>query len=745
MSLWARLRGKPLAGGKRAVAMQRIQWVLGIAMTVAVAAVWYNGAFDKFERDSIDFRAKHFASANAQPSERIAIIAIDDAAIDNVGRWPWDREKLAAVIDELSNAGTSVVALDLLLNDRQAPRPVATGSSVSYIPDDDILGAAIRRHGRVISAVSFKFQRTEEAAGTFQVPIAPLYELITRRPDLAGRPWDGEGGVGDDVRSSLPAFKDLNANRGKEIDKLRLRWEAAETLLSRERDSSFAIPPGELGTPWPLSVEPGVPVAPIAAASKKLANVTFDSYDPDGLTRRIPLLVRHHDRLWPTLGLAAAIEFLNVRDQDVKIDSGSIRLATPGGEVRSLAGFTQRVESSNVAGLHLASWPRGVSGGNVPLDDWQRQLYDNRQSPVVSGPHARPKAWWEPPRLAEVPIGRLYEPARIALAITENLRSIREAVDKVYIPFGAMNGDRVEAWTALSKALTDHPVGTAPWTAAAADAVELLTAANRDAQELINFQKRDAPIDQLPAEMRDHLRNLEGARASIHQNLDALVKGVESIREIRSELRQRLAGTICFVGWTATGSLADFVATSIHPRTPGVHVHAIVCNSLLTGFQRVPGPMVGQLLVVLALGLVGTWIGVRSSVVAGPVLVICALLLWGVFASSVLWSMYDVVWSIAGPAVAAAAGWLVVVLHRLLVEQRSRRKTEERFKSYVSPAVVDILVQNPSLSSMAPQHKELTVLFTDIAGFTTTAERLGSQGTAELLAVFLGTMTEVVQ
>jgi adenylate cyclase len=176
-----------------------------------------------------------------------------------------------------------------------------------------------------------------------------------------------------------------------------------------------------------------------------------------------------------------------------------------------------------------------------------------------------------------------------------------------------------------------------------------------------------------------------------------------------------------------------------------VHVHAAVCNSLLTGFQRIPGPLAGQLLIVLSLGLVGTWIGVRSTVVGGPLLVIVALVLWGVFASVVLWGMYDRIWSIAGPTVAASAGWLVVVLHRLLVEQRSRRKTEERFKSYVSPAVVDILVQNPSLSSMAPQQKELTVLFTDIAGFTTTAEKLGSQGTAELLAIYLGTMTEVVQ
>jgi class 3 adenylate cyclase/CHASE2 domain-containing sensor protein len=760
MSLWIKLRGKPLAGGKRAVAMQRIQWVLGIATTIATAAVWSNGALDKFERDSIDFRAKHFASANAEPSNKIVVIAIDDAAIDNVGRWPWDRQKLAAVIDELTGAEAKVIALDCLFDDRQPPRPVADGNGISYIPDDDILGAAIRRHGRVISAVDFTFQRVESSPELFRAEITPVYDLMAVHPDWAGKPFDGEDGVGDRVKAALPSYRDLQVSRGKEIEKLKLRWEAAGSLIAHESDSSFPIPATVRGTPWPVSSEPRVPVGPIASASKRLANVTFESHDPDGLTRRIPLLAQHHDRLWPTLGLAAAIEYLSVRNDEVagggtatthevpKIDAESIRIQTGDGEARSLASFSQRVENRNVAGLHLVSWPRGISGGGVPVTGWQRQFFDVRASPWPSDPKGAParQVNEQTGRRAEVPIGLLYEPARISLAIQENLQAIRHVIGTIYEPAGAMHSDRVEEWAEIDKALKANPVGTVAWTQAAGRAVKLFEGANRDAQELIDFALDGKPVEQLPKkEDRELVGNVIRAREAVQLNLGTFATGVEAINQTRKILHERLTGTICFVGWTATGSLADFVATSVDPRTPGVHLHAAVCNSVLTGFQRIPGPIGGQLMVVVALGLVGTWIGVRSSVVGGPLLVIGALLLWGAFCSLVLWGMYDRIWSIAGPTVAASAGWLVVVLHRLLVEQRSRRKTEERFKSYVSPAVVDILVQNPSLSSMAPQQKELTVLFTDIAGFTTTAERLGSQGTAELLAVFLGTMTEVVQ
>ena len=785
MDLWKALRskpgarfgfGSPASGSKRAAAMQRIQWAIGIAVTAAVAFVWWNGFLDKYERDSIDARARTFASANAQPSDRIAVVAIDDAAIGNIGRWPWDREKLAAVIDELGNAGVTVIALDLLLDDPQQPRPIIEGDKVRFIHDDDILGAAIKRHGRVVSAVSFKFAKAESSSEIVQTPLSDLYTLIRDHPDLLGRPWDD---IDRQVKGFLPAFKDNAATKGKEIERLRARWDAAVTLAAREADSS--LPPGTSDTSWAVSTEPNVPIRAIAEASHRLANVTFDSYDPDGLTRNIPVVVQHNGRLWPTLGLAAAIEFHSITDKDITLSRDYLKLITPDGQTRELATFTRRSESAgeggSFGGLHLVSWPRAQSGGDIPVRGWERQLYDDRATrpylvkegdslASIAAKELGPEQRWVaflreanagidttslqpgstisiPGRPAEVPIGRVYEPVGLTAAVTGNWRDINNAVEKGYRK-GVMDTQRARDWEAAWAIISGSTVDSPAWKDATARARTILRAAGSDAGTLIDMVDEAARKEMSQAE-RDTHDNMVDARKAIEESLRLSDEGIAAIAAVRHQLRQRLAGTICFVGWTATGSLADFVATSIDPRTPGVHVHAAVCNTVLTGFQRVHGPVFGQLLVIVALGLVGTWIGVRSSVVGGPLLVMGALALWATFACIVLWGMYDAVWSIAGPTAAAAAGWLVVVLHRLLVEQRSRRKTEERFKSYVSPAVVDILVENPSLSSMAPQQKELTVLFTDIAGFTTTAERLGSQGTAELLAVYLGTMTEIVQ
>ncbi|MFT3684499.1 MAG: adenylate/guanylate cyclase domain-containing protein [Phycisphaerales bacterium] len=757
MDLWKALRSKlgrkgvvvAGAGSKRAAAMQRIQWVLGISMTIAIAAIWWNGWLDKFERDSLDVRAKNFPSTNAHPSDRVVVIAIDDAAIDNIGRWPWDREKLAAIIDELTNAGVAVVALDLLLDNPQEGRPKegATPGVLEYVNDDRILGDAMKRHGRVISAVSFIFTKDdiEEDGVVVRAPLSRLYQAMREKPALAGQPFDAEIGgakVSSLLRAQLPGFTDLQVTQGKEIEKLRLRWDAANTLVAHQADSSLALPAAD-STPWAVSIEPGVPIAPIAAASRRIANVSFDSYDPDGLTRRIPLVVQHNGRLWPTLGLAAALEFYNARAAQsstkpvrVDVNAESVQVDTPDGETRTLDAFTQRVQSTNVAGLHMVSWPRALRGGGIPagVNGWQRQFYDDRPQP--GHPNGEP---------AEVPIGRVYEPARLQLAVTANIVALRKAMNLVYVPERVIGGKRLEAWNKVEPALVSNPVGSVAWREALDAMRPLFQNADVEAKALADFKLQRRRIEDLPPAEQMSVGNLLEARAASLAAFKAIDEGLASASAVRKELRERLAGTICFVGWTATGSLADFVATSIHPRTPGVHLHAAVCNSVLTGFQRTQGSFTGQMLVIVSLGLVGTWIGVRSTVVGGPLLVLGALALWTGFACVVLWSMYDSVWSIAGPIAAATSSWLVVVLHRLLVEQRSRRKTEERFKSYVSPAVVDILVENPSLSSMAPQQKELSVMFTDIAAFTTTAERLGSQGTAELLAVYLGTMTDVVQ
>ena len=58
-------------------------------------------------------------SANQAPGNKVAIIAIDDQSIENLGRWPWPRDIHATMIDKLSAAGAKVIGLTMLMSEPQ--------------------------------------------------------------------------------------------------------------------------------------------------------------------------------------------------------------------------------------------------------------------------------------------------------------------------------------------------------------------------------------------------------------------------------------------------------------------------------------------------------------------------------------------------------------------------------------------------------------------------------------------------
>jgi adenylate cyclase len=227
--------------------------------------------------------------------------------------------------------------------------------------------------------------------------------------------------------------------------------------------------------------------------------------------------------------------------------------------------------------------------------------------------------------------------------------------------------------------------------------------------------------------------------------IDRIDAAITNITIIRKELASLLRGKIVVVGFTALGTDSDVVITPVDSRTPGPMVHVAVINSLLTELFRVPWPLWADFVVIGLMGLAGTWLGVRFNVVTGPLALAGLVLGWFFVAGALLWDTSLIIAAVAGPSVAATGSWVTVLLHRLLVEQRGRKVTEERFKSYVSPAVVDILVNNPELGTMKPSMREMTVMFTDVADFTTTSERLGPELLAKCLSKYLKEMTEILQ
>ncbi len=78
-------------------------------------------------------------------------------------------------------------------------------------------------------------------------------------------------------------------------------------------------------------------------------------------------------------------------------------------------------------------------------------------------------------------------------------------------------------------------------------------------------------------------------------------------------------------------------------------------------------------------------------------------------------------------------------MYRALVEEKEKRRVRGAFQQYLSPEVIRRLLENPDL--VKPRKTEITVMFSDVRGFTTISEKLDAQELAALLNEYLTDMT----
>src|SRR5262245_40006477 len=90
---------------------------IGILLTLFVAGSYLGGRsfLETFELKFYDFRST-FLQDHTQPNE-VAIIAIDDDSLAQLGRWPWPRSRIGAMVDKLNSYGPKVIGLNILFSE----------------------------------------------------------------------------------------------------------------------------------------------------------------------------------------------------------------------------------------------------------------------------------------------------------------------------------------------------------------------------------------------------------------------------------------------------------------------------------------------------------------------------------------------------------------------------------------------------------------------------------------------------
>ncbi len=209
-------------------------------------------------------------------------------------------------------------------------------------------------------------------------------------------------------------------------------------------------------------------------------------------------------------------------------------------------------------------------------------------------------------------------------------------------------------------------------------------------------------------------------------------------------LADRLNGSIVLVGTSAVG-LRDFVATPRSSASPGVEVHAEIIDQILSGeFLTRPDWAPGAEIVVAA---VLTLLLLAAVLSAGPVLGAVAALIIIAAAIATSWFAFangHLVLDPILPSVSVLSVYVVATALLLLLTDRERQYVRRAFSQYLAPAMVERLAQDPAALSLGGETREITILFSDIRGFTSLSENMDPQEITGLLNRFLTPMTDVL-
>jgi adenylate cyclase len=210
--------------------------------------------------------------------------------------------------------------------------------------------------------------------------------------------------------------------------------------------------------------------------------------------------------------------------------------------------------------------------------------------------------------------------------------------------------------------------------------------------------------------------------------------------------RDRVEGKLVLIGTSAVG-LLDIKTTPVSAAIPGVEIHAQILESALTKSSLTyPNYAVGvELLVAVFVGLM--------IIIVAPILSASIIIALGAIVAAALigtswylYSQYNLLIDFTYPLISSALVYLALVFMNYVKEQKQRQQIRAAFGYYLSPALVEQLARSPEKLVLGGEERRMTVLFSDVRGFTTISEHYkhDPQGLTRLMNQFLTPLTNAI-
>ncbi|MDP6633945.1 MAG: CHASE2 domain-containing protein [Phycisphaerae bacterium] len=712
-------------------------FLLGLAGTLLILIAFWTGLDPRTELIALDMR---FGLTDAPLPNDILHVNIDDGSLEDIGRWPWHRQKLAAIIDVLKECGAKAVMVDLIFSDPQELRFEAPAYEVyaggdqeilsqnlaQPIFDDTILATSLAEAGNVFLTMHVDTEAGESAT-------TEAYDAMSQL-------------MSDNPHADLQTvLKGVSGSRKSAIKS----YLHHRSLVATER---FSIPADSIGV---MNVPSGRVTPPLVSFAQQAAGIgcVNSVRDPDKLVRRSPLFFRGRGGIYPQFAFSLVMNELASRHGGIvsmRGDESSFTIKCKDG--------TERMIPLDRDGFMVIRWPRqAINSPTYGVDNisaaetvgiWRiknsRRINANRiQGLRVRFIHMGKQLPDDEEIKSLYHDGYVEDSKLFDFAYTERLAAEQKLrMTSLYAP------SRIPDTTLLEKLrLKEKNIQQRLESNLGALVEKLRKPGNLEIflgkpQSSSTTQPADnSPEQQAFVKAMTKAKELHAMETELHR---ANLESEKEIRILMDRLRPQIANRICLLGATGTG-VPDFVPTPLGPKTPGVFVHSNIINTILSGAFVYPAGMLANTLTILLAGILVSFLAATRPILQAAPLSLLAAIGYAVFNTFVVFAWWGIWLAFVAPLGAMLLTFLFVTAFRQLTEERAKRHIRGMWAQSLSPALVEQILKNPEMVNLGGQNTELTCMFSDLAGFTPLSESLGPQKTVALLNRYFDGVTDIVQ
>lgn len=753
------------------------------------------GILDEIHRKTIDFRFLNRGEFRGSP--RVAILAIDDASIEREGRWPWPREKIGRLIENAVDAGAKIVAFDVVFSEADQNSSTRTLSNLK-------LNLAKLEQGKPLKPEVEALLDKEIEAGNSDKKLASTVGLY-QDAVVMGTYYDTEA---REVGVTLNPLRDycIDAQYGRTFEKK--YWDKEEIFPvvkdptyngeTAERPPEFVM----------ARAANRITTLEIVRASKWFEDnisareailQTLKNLEVPLPDQIVPILF-----VWANIGDEQSLyDVLSSDDATKRFANRPMILQIFASVLRSLS-TPQIADLRQSLGREVAAYCQRFLTPDDELLDREKLHKDNKDQPQdvldadwqEQGLEPGWDQYIKEKNLAPIPLltavrawqtAALFNPIESfekswisvpeIAATTKHTGYFNAALD----PDGTVRRSRLLARRghvyvpslALKTFLLDQNFGVRFTLGKDEDRPNL----KRKALQAVEFVDKDgkvrmaAPVNPQgllminysgPQQMFEYI-----SASSLLSNDDEVVVS-QRMEDPKSKMRgtvtrklkrkEFLKDKILIVGATSIG-VYDLRQSPFEENYPGVETHANVLSNLLTeaahgrgdtvsagqpGFLKIhPFEEKAMWIVILVGGLALSATLTYLGSVAGLLATIGVLLSFYAIDRYVLFANGFIV-NVSLPFILTFAIFVGITSYKYFTEERNKRQLKGTFAKYVSPAVVEEILKDPSNIELGGKKMELTVMFSDVRGFTTISEKLDPRALSNLLNSYLTPMTDLV-